>query len=71
MRVWLIEARKRADMTQRELAGMANISQNHYSAIENGSRRPSPEVSKILANALGLNWVRFYDEHSERRERAI
>ena len=66
MREWLIEARKNAEMTQKEIAIKSGISQNHYSAIENGNRHPSPKVSKKLAAVLGIDWTMFYNETAER-----
>ena len=71
MRTWLINSRKQADMTQRELANMVEISQNHYSAIENGDRRPSPKVSKRIAGVLGFDWTLFYEIPSEGVKRTI
>ena len=58
MRTWLVAARGNA--TQAEVARKAKISQNYYSCIENGERRPSVDVAKRIADALGVDWTRFY-----------
>ena len=45
-RDWLIQMRKEKGMYQRDIAAAAGISEQHYSMIESGSRRPSPSVAK-------------------------
>ena len=62
MRTWMREYRKKAKLTQAGVATCAGISQNHYSNIEKGNRRPSPEVAKRIAALLNFDWTRFYDD---------
>lgn len=57
----LKKARKDAGKTQRELAEECHISFKTVCAIERGRMRPSVEVAKRLADALGLDWTRFYE----------
>lgn len=59
MRQWLVDAR--GDRPQESVAKECGISQNHLSAIENGTRRPSPETAKKIASVLGFPWTRFYE----------
>ena len=59
MRQWLIDAR--GARSQESVAKECGISQNHLSAIENGTRRPSPDTAKKLANVLGFPWTKFYE----------
>lgn len=59
MRAWLIKIR--GNKTQKEIAAKSNISQNFYSCIECGARRPSPEVAKRIASVLGFDWTRFFN----------
>ena len=49
--------------SQKEFAQVIGISQNHYSNIENGVRRPSPEVAKRIADVLGFGseWYRLLE----------
>ncbi len=63
MRKWLIELRKGYSQTQ--IAEAAGISQQMYSAIELGERRPSVEVAKKIASVMGFNWTRFYEDEDE------
>lgn len=63
MRTWLISLR--GSKTQQEIAGQCGISQNFYSWIELGERRPSPEVAKKIAAVLGFKWHRFYETDEE------
>ncbi|HOQ07045.1 MAG TPA: helix-turn-helix transcriptional regulator [Clostridiales bacterium] len=57
LREWLI--RLRGKRSQAEVAAECGVSQQFYSAIELGERRPSVEVAKKIAAVLGFNWTRF------------
>ena len=67
MRKWLIELRK--GYTQTQIAEAVGITQQMYSAIELGERRPSVEVAKKIAAVMGFNWTRFFDDECEAYER--
>lgn len=60
MRLWLKNIRK--DNRQETVAEMAGITQQMYSAIELGERRPSVDVAKRIAAALDFEWTRFFEE---------
>ncbi len=62
MRNWLRESR--GDRPQSEIAQICGISQQMYNFIENGHRRPSPEVAQKLGAVLGFNWTRFFSDES-------
>lgn len=66
MRHWLIKAR--GNRTQKYVAEKSNISQNFYSYIERGERRPSPEVAKRIASILDFDWKLFFDTGSKEDE---
>ena len=53
--------RKEKGMYQRDIAAVAGISEQHYSMIESGSRRPSPSVAKKVAGILDFPWTKFYE----------
>ena len=57
--------RRGKGLTGAEVSVQAGISQQHYSWIENGRRRPSVEVAKRIAAALGFEWTRFYEEDTK------
>lgn len=51
---WLAACREHKNMSQKEIAKQANIAYCYYNFIENGQRRPSPEVAKRIAGVLGF-----------------
>lgn len=57
--------RKSSGKSQAEIAEAIGISRAAYSNIENGKRRPSVEVAKRIAAALGFEWTRFYEDGAE------
>ena len=59
----LKKMRMEALYSQKEFAQVIGISHNHYSNIENGVRRPSPEVAKRIADVLGFGseWYRLLE----------
>lgn len=59
---WLKETRIACAMTGEEVGAAADITQQHYNFIENGKRRPSVEVAKRIAEVLGFEWTRFYED---------
>lgn len=60
---WLINYRKNRKLSQKEIAKRANIAYCYYNFIENGQRRPSPEVAKRIAEILGFadKWYMLLD----------
>lgn len=59
---WLKEVRKGKEMTGAEVAEAVGVTQQFYSFIENGRRRPSVDVAKRIAAVLGFEWTRFFEE---------
>ena len=60
-REWLIKLREKKELTQSQVATLCNTTQITICHIENGARRPSPELAKKLAKALGFEWTKFYE----------
>lgn len=54
------EARKKAKLTQEELAEKSGLQQSHISRIENGKHSPSPYTLEKIATGLGIP-VRDFD----------
>lgn len=50
----MIDARKKLDLTQKELSEKTGITQADISRIENGTRNPSLNMMKRLAEGLGM-----------------
>lgn len=63
MRKWLIDIRN--GRAQAQIAEAVGISQQMYSAIELGERRPSVDVAKKIAAVLGFEWTLFYQDENE------
>ncbi len=68
VRFWLIETRKKQDLTQGAVAAAAGISQPSYCAIENGTSDPKIETAKMIGTALGFSWSRFYEDEDSAAE---
>ena len=50
----MIDARKKQNITQKQLSEMTGITQADISRIENGTRNPSLSMLKRLAEGLGM-----------------
>ena len=50
----MIDARKKQNLTQRELSQRTGITQADISRIENGTRNPSLDMLRRLAKGLGM-----------------
>jgi len=61
MRHWLIKMRD--GKSQKKIANLCNITQQAYSAIENGYRNPSVEIAKKIAEILEFDWRLFYSDN--------
>lgn len=59
-RQWLIDYRKKKNLTQEEVAKICELTQQAYSQYENGNKRPKPETAQKLAKLLDFKWTRFY-----------
>lgn len=62
MRDWLIQIRKEAGKSQKAVCEAACISQPTYWGYEHGIYTPTVPVAKRIAEALGFDWTRFFDE---------
>ena len=58
----LKKAREDAGYTQQRLADECHVIRQTIGNIENGWMRPSVDLAKRMAKALGVNWVEFFDE---------
>jgi transcriptional regulator with XRE-family HTH domain len=56
----LKKLRKRRDLSQAELAKMANVSTNFVSEIERSIKWPYPKTLQNLAEALGVEVFEFF-----------
>jgi putative transcriptional regulator len=68
LRKWLIDIR--SGRAQAQIAKAAGITQQMYSAIELGERRPSVEVAKKIASVMGFNWTRFFEDEDDKPARS-
>ena len=71
---YLLEQRRQAKLSLRQLADLAGVSNPYLSQVERGLRRPSAEVLQQLARALRVSAETLYvragilepDEHGSR-----
>ena len=59
-REWLIKHREDKKLSQCSVAKLCDITQQMYGAIENGKRRPSPELAQKIGKILNFDWTKFY-----------
>ena len=53
----ITEAREKANLSQRQLAKLANINNSELSKIESGVRKePSPKILRRISNVLDVNY---------------
>lgn len=57
--------RNRAGMTQQQLADHIGVTRGQIANIETGVSTPSVRTAKLLGNALGFDWTKFYEDESE------
>jgi transcriptional regulator with XRE-family HTH domain len=55
--------RKEAQLTRKELSEKIGCTENYIYMIENGHRRPSPEVAQRLGEVLGFDWTIFFSDN--------
>ncbi|MCM1062337.1 MAG: helix-turn-helix domain-containing protein [Eubacterium sp.] len=57
MRNYLVTLRKEKNFTQKQIAGMLDISESYYNQIENGERQKRMDITIIdrLAKALDIS----------------
>ena len=60
---WLKKMRVEKHLLQKDLAKFAGVTPQFYSYIENGNRRPSPQVAKRIAETLGFKdeWYKLLE----------
>lgn len=66
----LTELRKQAGLSQKQLASILNYSQNMVSQWENGTRDPSTETLKALADFFNVS-IDFLLEHEPQNENTL
>nr|WP_054028115.1 helix-turn-helix transcriptional regulator [Bacillus sp. FJAT-28004] len=71
MRRWLKLAREKANLTHEKIADDAGISRSYYTNIENGSKTPSVEVAKSIANVLTIKWELFFEDKRSFKEHLL
>ena len=68
----LKKRRRSKNLTQSQVAEQSGVSRVHYTHIENGVRRPSPDVAQKIAKLLDFDWTIFFTQSSnEKKQKAI
>lgn len=68
MRKWLKKMRIAKNMTMKNVASSAGISECFYSQIESGKRNPAVNVAKTIAKTLEFPWEKFFEEDDSSAE---
>lgn len=68
MRKWLVEKRKKANKTQKEIADKVGITRQMIGALENGTATPHPKTAMRIADVLDFDWEKFFEDDSEQKE---
>lgn len=63
-REWLNAIREKHRMTQENVAEKSGISRVYYTRIENGDYNVPVDTAKKIAEALGFDWTKFYEEET-------
>ena len=64
-RDWLIKKRVERNLDQQDVAELIGTTQQFYNYVENGKRRPSPEVAIKIGKVLDFDWRLFYEKKSK------
>ena len=63
--MYLKKERIKKELTQEKLAELSNITRSQVSKIENGVSQPSVKTAKAIAEALDIDWIKFFDKEGE------
>jgi transcriptional regulator with XRE-family HTH domain len=66
VRQWLKDIRLGKGLRQKDVAEKVGISQPSYWQIESGQCDPAVETAKKIAQELGADWTRFFQDDEER-----
>lgn len=58
----LKETRKKAGLTQKQIAKLIGISKSSYGHYEIGRRKLPVEIAKDIGKALNINWWELYED---------
>ncbi len=68
-RDWLIKMRKERNLDQQDVAELIGTTQQFYNYVENGKRRPSPEIAIKIGKVLNFDWRLFYERKTKAKEK--
>lgn len=61
MRRWLFDLRKKANLTQKQVAESIGVTRECYTQIELDKRGPGVETAKKIGTLFKFDWTRFYE----------
>ena len=61
MRPWLKNLRESKGLSQAKLADEVGVTVTAISKYEAGERSPKPIIAKKIAEVLGFDWTKFFD----------
>ena len=63
----LEKIRFKKGLSQEAVAKACGISRAAYTNIENGKRKPSPELAQKIGKVLGFDWTLFYTKWNRKK----
>lgn len=67
-RYWLINKRLERNLDQQDVAELIGTTQQFYNYVENGKRRPCPEIAIKIGKVLDLEWTKFYEKKNKKNQ---
>lgn len=67
-RDWLTKMRKERNLDQQDVAELIGTTQQFYNYVENGKRRPSPEIAIKIGKVLNFDWRLFYERKTKAKK---
>lgn len=67
-RYWLINKRLERNLDQQDVAELIGTTQQFYNYVENGKRRPSPEIAIKIGKVLDFEWTKFYEKKTKKNQ---
>lgn len=64
-RTWLRRIRNERGLSQKDIANFIGTTTTFYTYVENGQRRPSPEIAQKIGKILDFDWTRFYSKQNK------
>lgn len=62
MRQWLVDARKKKGLTQKDASKLSGVSQPAFCNYEHKKTNPTVPNAKRIGKVLGIDWTKFFED---------